>query len=311
MKPVVLILGASGMLGSMVVRFFSKQTNLSLRATVRDKNLLDKYRALFPRIDWRLFDACFPDGDLRSTVNGCAWIINAIGITKPYVHDGNSDECRRAIEVNAVFPYRLGMAAIDSGSQVIQIATDCVYSGEKGDYVEADRHHPLDVYGKTKSLGEYSLANTHHLRCSIIGPELGKNTFLLEWFLRQPNKATVNGFTNHRWNGITTLEFARICHGVITTGLVLPGLQHVIPADIVTKAELLNSFRCVYNRADITIDRVEAKETIDRTLGTADCALNNAIWRAAGYAQPPSITSMMERLVADDYRTAPQTGTKT
>ena len=70
--------------------------------------------------------------------------------------------------------------------KVIQIGTDCVYSGKKGLYSETDKHDPLDVYGKSKSLGEVFDGSALIIRCSIIGPEFKKQkSFLFEWFLNQ------------------------------------------------------------------------------------------------------------------------------
>ena len=82
----------------------------------------------------------------------------------------------------------------------MQIATDCVYSGKKGSYNEDDLHDALDVYGKTKSLGEAQSPNLLNIRCSIIGPEQGKHVSLLEWFLTQEPGAKLQGFAHHHWN---------------------------------------------------------------------------------------------------------------
>ena len=93
-----------------------------------------------------------------------------------------------------MLPHQLARKAESSGAKVIQIATDCVYSGKKGEYVESDEFDPLDVYGKTKSLGEVTSPGVYHLRCSIIGPEPKEHKFLLDWFLGQPKNARVNGY---------------------------------------------------------------------------------------------------------------------
>ena len=184
---------------------------------------------------------------------------------------------------------------------MLQIATDCVYSGAKGAYTESDLHDALDVYGKTKSLGETYLPSVSHLRCSIIGPEPKDFKFLIEWFRRQPNGAQVNGFTNHLWNGVTTLHFARVCEGVICKNIALPHLQHLVPAESETKSEMLRDFAEAYARPDIIIRDVEAKTVIDRTLSTSNIELNDALWRAAGYDQPPTVRQMIHELGAFDY----------
>jgi len=235
-------------------------------------------------------------------VGGQQWIINAIGITKPLVRDDNPEQIETAISVNSLLPHALGRRAASVGARVLQIATDCVYSGSKGMYRESDTHDALDVYGKTKSLGESFQPNVHHLRCSIIGPEPKDFKFLLEWFLRQPRTGQVNGFTNHRWNGVTTLHFAKACLGIISRGISLTHLQHVVPNDPLPKSEMLKVFASVYGREDIRVQDVEAKSVIDRTLAT-DCEeRNRALWQAAGYDHPPTVKQMIEELGAYDYR---------
>ena len=61
---------------------------------------------------------------------------------------------------------------------------------------------------------------------------------LLGWLLASSPGASVRGFTDQRWNGITTLHFARLCAAVID-GVEVAQPQHVVPGDTVTKAELL------------------------------------------------------------------------
>jgi len=101
---------------------------------------------------------------------------------------------------------------------------------------------------------------------------------------------------NHHWNGITTYHFARICHGIIRTGLVMPGLIHVIPDGIVTKAEMLEGFANAYGRNDLNIQPGEAPVVIDRTLTTSHPDLNLSLWSSAGYSAPPNFRQMMEEL---------------
>ena len=191
--------------------------------------------------------------------------------------------------------------AQEKGSKIIQIATDCVYSGDKGHYIETDPQDALDVYGKTKSLGEVYSPNVFHLRCSIIGPEPKEFKSLLEWFLGQSTNTRVNGFTNHRWNGLTTLHFAKICYGIITNDIQLFHLQHVVPNGEVTKFEILKFFSKIFNRRDISITPFETEISIDRTISTINDGLNLHLWKAAGYVLPPSVPEMIEELAKYDY----------
>src|SRR3990167_8291610 len=235
------------MLGSMVVDWLARDKTLDVAATVRGQKYLEYGRTVLPKVIWHLLDVerCL-SSDVLSILEGYDWIINAIGVNKQFIHDDNRTEVERAIWINGLFPHWLARKAGESGARVIQIETDCVYSGREGHYTEDAPHDSLDVYGKTKSLGEVRSSNVFHLRCSIIGPELKNHVSLLDWFLGQPLGEKMTGFTNHRWNGLTSLHFARICHGVIKNNLKLSHVHHVVPSDEMTKAEMLGEFAGAY-----------------------------------------------------------------
>ena len=303
MSKKVIVLGSSGMLGSMVVDYLSRDPALEVTATVRTKELAAKCRERIPGVDWLIFNGGSPDSEKSlGTIHGYDWVINAIGITKPLIHDDNAAEVERALLINSLLPHQIARQAQKSGARVIQIATDCVYSGSKGGYLESDLHDALDAYGKTKSLGEVTYPQVHHLRCSIIGPEPKERKFLLEWFRGQPQKARVSGYVNHRWNGVTTLHFARLCRGIIAQNISLAHLQHVVPAGDVTKCELLQSFALHFRREDISITPSKATVIVDRTLKTTNEPMNQALWAAAGYSQPPSIPEMVAEMAGFDYK---------
>ena len=301
MKTVV-VLGGSGMLGSALVACLAEETGIALHASARTPELVAACRLRVPGVSWFLADAELgPTRALETLPSRTDWIVNAIGIIKPYIRDEEATTVECAIAVNALFPHRLAARARAIGARVIQIATDCVYSGAKGRYLEKDLHDATDVYGKTKSLGEVHAPGFHNLRCSIVGPEARNGRSLLEWFLGQPRDATVNGFTNHHWNGITTLHFARLVRGIIVNDVALPVLQHVLPADALSKAELLRVFATHYGREDVKITPGPAKDAIDRTLATADAAASARLWRAAGYEAPLTLDDMVRELATWSY----------
>ena len=281
----VAILGSTGMLGSMVRRFLSERPEY-------DISVIDR-----PSFD---AEAPFLRPILTDFLRGQDYAINCIGIIKPRIDEQKAHSVERAIRVNSLFPHALAAAADSVGCRVLQIATDCVFSGATGGYTESSPHDALDVYGKTKSLGEVRSPNVHHLRCSIIGPELAgrPKDSLLEWFLGQPAGSMLKGFNNHRWNGVTTLAFAKICHGIMSQGVELQRVQHVVPGNSATKAELLDQFRYCCQRKDIHIEEVQAEGSIDRTLTTDQFFGNELLWEFAGYDSPPTIQQMIEELAA-------------
>lgn len=247
------------------------------------------------REDMKFFDAS--TDSIEDLINEVSpdWVINCIGIIKPHINENNSISVKNAIVINSLFPYQLASSISNLQTKVLQIATDCVYSGKEGGYTENSPHDALDVYGKTKSLGEVTSEQFFHIRASIIGPEYGRSTSLQEWFLSQPKNAEVNGFTDHLWNGLTTHHFALLAKAIVLSGGDFTGTQHVIPGDIVTKAQLLESFAQVYNRKDIQINPIVSSFRIDRTLNTQDISRSDNLWKLAGYDKPPTIQDMIEQ----------------
>ena len=261
----VLVLGVTGMLGSMVFDYLSGRQDYDISGTQRTPAEKDNIHS---------FDA--ENGDIVDLLDQIKpdYIINCIGIINIYCRDDDQAGVLRAIKVNALFPHRLAAAA-QNHAKVIQIATDCVFSGKKGNYPESDPHDALDAYGKTKSLGEIKTGNFLNIRCSIIGPERKNKHSLLEWFLNQPPGSELKGYAHHRWNGITTLQFARLCEEIIDQGdeyfdklISASHVHHYLPNGSVNKFELLNILNEVFGR-DQTINKVtDIGPAIDRTLAT-------------------------------------------
>ncbi|MFX0074885.1 MAG: dTDP-4-dehydrorhamnose reductase family protein [Candidatus Hermodarchaeota archaeon] len=270
----VLILGVSGMLGSMVFDYLAKNTDLSVYGTVRNPEFLTSNVFLFDAYDiTQLENKEFVDLNPD-------YIVNCIGITKPFSRDDDPEGVKRAITINSEFPWKLSDYTKKYNIKVIQIGTDCVYSGKKGLYSELDQHDPLDVYGKSKSLGEVFDGSSLIIRCSIIGPEFKKqHSFLLEWFLNQPQGGTIGGYEHHLWNGITTLQFAQLCEKIITSNLYdklieKSTVHHYTPNNIVNKYELMNIFNDVFKK-ELKVNRVnKPDEKVDRTLTSEYTSLN-------------------------------------
>lgn len=267
----VLVLGVTGMLGSMVYDFLSKKGRCELMGTARD------VKGTFFENDRKIciFDAS--QDDLAIVLKGFKpdYVINCIGIIKPYCKDGDEVGMLRAIEINARFPHLLSDVCKTNSCRVIQIATDCVYSGQKGGYVEPDPHDALDVYGKSKSLGEVISPHFLNIRSSVVGPEIRNKLSLLEWFLSRKEGEVLNGFTHHKWNGVTTLQFAEICEQIIALGedafdqiVKESPVFHLVLNKTVNKYQLLNIFSRVFEKA-VEIKMVDnIGQPVDRSISS-------------------------------------------
>ncbi|MEB0201773.1 SDR family oxidoreductase [Cryobacterium sp. 5I3] len=285
----VLVLGGTGMLGNAVIGAFSER-GLAVTATTRDVSTLPAdRRSIFVPFDVTV-------DRLDEVLSGYGrddYVINCIGVIKHHIDDRNAAHRRNAILINSEFPYALDELARRQGFRVVQIATDCVYSGTMGFYDETSPHDPTDVYGKTKSLGEVPSSQMLNLRCSIIGPENKNGKSLLEWVLAHDGGSTFDGYTDHLWNGVTAQAFGRVAAGIVLTKNQLAGTFHLVPADVVDKRTLSELILDAYGKRDISVRATATGHAVDRTLATTFPETNARLWDDGGYGTIPTIKFMV------------------
>ena len=278
----VLVVGASGMIGSTVMRVLSEKPNWQVFGSIRDS---DTKRFFSPAIREYLIDGVEveqQDGlvkilnQIRPDV-----VVNCAGLTK---HKPEAEDPLVSIPINTLMPHRLARLCKLVGARLIHISTDCVFSGNKGDYVEVDFADALDVYGKSKALGEVDYPNAITLRTSTIGHELQSTYGLLDWFLSQEGQC--KGFAQAIFSGLPTVVFAQVIRDIVIPHAELSGLYHVA-AKPINKFYLLKLIAEVYGK---NIDIVRDDQlVIDRSLDSSKFKL------ATGYAAPewPELIKIM------------------
>src|SRR3954470_16485248 len=284
-----LILGGDGMLGHEV--FLHLRADHEARVTLRQP--LSSYASQ------GLFDATNAFGDIDVRTSGAIErvlddfrpqaVVNAIGIVK---QRPEAEEAIMSIEVNSLLPHRLAVACRKAHARVIHLSTDCVFTGERGNYSETDKPDAADIYGRSKLLGEVSGEGTLTMRTSMIGLGLYRKTSLIDWFLAQ--KGRVQGYRHAIFSGLTTHELARLIGRLIAQHPQASGLYHVSAAPI-SKLDLLTKLR---TRLKHNVEIVPADEPrIDRSLDST------RFRRVFGY-QPPSWDQMLDELAQDIHRKA-------
>ena len=238
----LLLLGATGMLGHKLLQTLSGQ--FSMIGTIRGATT--EYRD-YPALNPDLLIGYIDANDI-STVERAVEeyepnvVINCIGIVKqlPAAHDP-----LQSIAINALFPHQLAHICQQRGIRLIHISTDCIFSGQRGNYSENDFADADDLYGRTKYLGEVDYENALTLRTSIIGRELGTSHGLIEWFLSQEGRA-VSGYTNAFFSGLTTNALSDVIATIITDYPEMRGVWHVA-SEPISKYDLLTLVKTVYN----------------------------------------------------------------
>jgi dTDP-4-dehydrorhamnose reductase len=191
------------------------------------------------------------------------------------------------MELNARLPHRLARLAAATGGRLIHVSTDCVFSGTTGGYSESDPPDPVDLYGRSKVLGEPSGDGILSLRTSIVGHELASRQGLVEWFLAQAGPVT--GYRRAIFSGMPTVVLADVLARVVLPRPDLGGLYHLSSAPI-SKLELLE---LVAQRYDCRAELQPSDEpAIDRSL-------DSSRFRTATGWQPPSWPELVDAMAAD------------
>jgi dTDP-4-dehydrorhamnose reductase len=244
-----LILGGNGMLGHQLCRGLSAR--MEAWATFRDSparfaqyDFIPQERAL-GKVHTE--DIASVRGALETVQPDV--VINCIGIVK------QRDEARQAIpsiQVNALFPHQLADMCHEQNARLVQISTDCVFSGLRGKYTEADVPDPVDLYGRTKLLGELNRPNCLTLRTSIIGWQLNTFSSLLSWFSRQRGQR-IKGYQQAIYSGFSTRVLAGLISDLIETRPDLTGLYQVA-SEPISKYDLLVTLRNKLGWDDVEIE---------------------------------------------------------
>jgi dTDP-4-dehydrorhamnose reductase len=238
------ILGSSGMLGYAVSEFYARKNYDVIKVTSTDFNILEN-----------------DISKLTKYIDGAGFVINCIGIIKQVIeHIPELD----VLEINSIFPRNLAKLCKVLEVPLIHISTDCVYSGKDGNYTEVSFFDAKDLYGVSKCAGETCDCMT--LRTSIIGPEIKTHKSFMDWAFEQKGKK-INGYINHKWNGITTLYFAGITEKIWIENLYRKGIFHIHSPNFVTKYELLKILNEIFN-LNLQITPIETEVPRDMTLNS-------------------------------------------
>jgi len=190
--------------------------------------------------------------------------LNCAGIVKQHELSKSEED---TISLNSLFPHQLSRICKEHGSRLIQFSTDCVYSGLKGYYTEEDIPDAVDLYGRSKILGEVSeQEHVITIRTSTIGREIVPHGGLVEWFYSQRGK-TVEGFAGAIYSGFPTHTLAKILSEYIFPNSKLAGLYH-ISSEPIDKYKLLGMVKEVLE-VEVEIkknEEVSIKRDLDSSL---------------------------------------------
>lgn len=260
-----LILGSTGMLGHVLNGYLELNSKISL-FNVSFRNKLNSRTKILDVSNFSLLEKFIeeikPD-----------FIVNCVGV----LIKGSNKNIKNAIQINAFFPHLLLELCDKLNCKLIHISTDCVFSGQDGGYNEYSIKDAIDIYGKTKSLGEFNLKNHLCVRTSIIGPELKeKGEGLFHWLLNQ--KGEIFGFKNVFWSGVTTLELSKAIEFSIENDV--SGLWNLTNEVVISKHELLEKIINYFE-----LNEIDLKSNSEKTSNKSLKTIRDINYRVPNYDQ--------------------------
>ncbi|MTH47363.1 dTDP-4-dehydrorhamnose reductase family protein [Intestinirhabdus alba] len=282
----ILVLGANGMLGGSLFRYFSREPDFEVLGTVREENaklkLLNQgFQNTVSGINAYHFDT------VERIINefNPDYVFNCVGIIKQLDAAKNNVA---SITINSLLPHQLAHVCSINNAKLIHFSTDCVFSGQKGAYCENDTPDAYDLYGKSKLLGEVDYGQHLTLRTSIIGHEISSNHSLVDWFLTQ--KSSVKGFSKAIFSGLPTIYIAEVIHKWVIPNDNCKGLRH-LSVSAINKYELLKLIKKQYSH---NIDIIESPDLI------IDRSLDSSLFRTETKFTPMSWPVLIEKM-NDEY----------
>lgn len=254
-----LVLGASGMAGHIICQFLSTHGHSVIGYSRRETGIND-----------------IVVGDVRRTEQLQKFIvqedfdaiINAVGI----LNSAADSDVENAVFINSYLPHWLAKVTSQMKTQIVQMSTDCVFSGKTGPYSKNSLKDGESYYARTKALGELEDHKNLTIRTSVVGPDINQNGIgLLNWFMRQDE---IKGYTEALWTGVTTIELAKyIEHATIRKHT---GVEHLVNGNSISKFDLLALFNKYFRNNSVSIvpyDGFKTDKSLLPTINKQDYAV--------------------------------------
>ena len=261
------VTGASGMLGAALISHLSKYYKVF--ATSRNQGVEDK------NINWDCFDLTdlellnkWLDKAKPDIVIHCAAIVNI-------------DLCEENSDLATQLHYKTTKVMANylnqNNGKLIYISTDSVFDGEKQSaYRESDLTAPLNVYARTKLMGEEQVKLMKRglvLRTNIVGWTQDGKTSFFEWMLESLiNNAPLNLFNDVIFSPLNVYDLSLIIEKIINKPIF--GLYHCASSDSISKYDFGKKMAEIFHLPDSNINRVSVDSVNFEAKRPKNMALN-------------------------------------
>lgn len=229
----ILVTGASGLLGSAVVR-----------ALVADGRavtaVVNEHQVTMPEARILTRDLTAP-GAAAEVVDDArpAWIVHCAALADVDRCEADPEAAQR---LNTELPGELARAAVRAGARMLHMSTDAVFDGDRGWYREEDEARPVNIYATSKLAAERAVRAAMPdtalvVRATIFGWGPRGRPRIAEWYLTSLRAGRpVTGFRDVVFTPVLVDDLADVFIGLMDRGA--PGLFHVASSDACSKYDL-------------------------------------------------------------------------
>ena len=221
----VLVIG-SGFLGGNIVNEF-RNNKIKVIGTNYNKNSSDEIHFDITNMDSIV--SCVKKYSPQVIIN-CAANVN--------VDDLENNE-KLAFSINAYGAENIARVCKNNKIRLLHISSDAVFDGKKGMYVEEDVTNPVNIYAKSKMLGEKliskNLENYVIIRTNFYGFHK-QDKFLFNWILSKlKNNERFPGFNDVFFNPLEVTNLSKMIYELSEKNFC--GILHLSSDEIFSKFE--------------------------------------------------------------------------
>jgi dTDP-4-dehydrorhamnose reductase len=251
----IVVTGASGLLGSNLV-LCAKQHGADVVAVYRRHKFASRE---IRSVRVNLLDKAAAHDTLQTFHPH--WVVHCAALT-------NVEWCEEhptdAYQVNVEMSRNLAAAAKRIGAALVYISTDSVFDGKRGNYSEADVPAPVNVYGRSKLMGEEAvreeLERTLIIRTNIYGWNMQEKQSLAEWiFNRLRSNNRVTGFYDVLFSPLLVNDLSEMIMNMIE--LDMTGLYHVAASNSCSKYEFALMLAEVFGLEKKLVQKVSIEDS--------------------------------------------------
>lgn len=276
----VLILGANGLLGSIVLERLSKEYDTVIIHDNQDILGGSAFR--------------YSPKSLNSLVgnNQPTFIVNCAAVTR------RGGAIMSSLLINTLLPIHLALIGRMKKIQVIHFSTNAVFSGLSSPNYERSLPSPRSFYGLTKSLGDFASFGCLIIRTSFIGQSRNptRNRGLVDSLCKLGNNEKFIIDKNFYWNGVTADFLAEVIAGIIIANHRMFGLVHLFSSPPITRLELVRLIASKAGVENLDLSLSDKKNHRDFTLQTKKHHLVSKLWAFGGYLECPTFQQLIREM---------------